>query len=120
MATDAADIVSRYQAFVDLSGQVLAAARQANWDLVLDLDRQRSSLLAEIKLADAGRPADPERQTQKKRLVERYLAMETETRTLVEAWMADLRSAMLSNSQEQRLLKHYGAMANIGPPSWPE
>ena len=120
MATDAADIVGRYKAFVDLSGQVLTAARQANWDLVLDLDRQRNSLLSDIKAADAGMPPDPQRQAQKKRLVEQYLALEAETRTLVEAWMADLRSAMHSNSQEQRLLKHYGAMANIGPPSWPE
>jgi flagellar protein FliT len=120
MATATADIISRYEAFVDLSGQVLTAARQADWDLVLDLDRKRNSLLSEIKAADAGVPPNPEHQIQKKRLVEQYLTLEAETRSLVEAWMADLRSAMHSNSQEQRLLKHYGAMANIGPPSWPE
>ena len=120
MTTDVAAIVCRYREFVDLSHQVLSAARSSDWDLVLDLDRQRSALLDTIKQADTGAAMSPDGLAQKKPLVDQYLAMETETRALVAAWMADLKNTMLSNSQEQKLIKHYGAMAAIGPPSWPE
>jgi hypothetical protein len=45
----------------------------------------------------------------KAKLIEEHIALDAETCKLVESWMADLKSAMHSNLQEQRLLKQYGA-----------
>jgi flagellar protein FliT len=109
MAADADELVGRYEAFVALTRQLLAAARASEWDRLVSLGHDRDHVLSIIKHLDATVRLDSMAIGRKAKLIEEHIALDAETCKLVESWMADLKSAMHSNLQEQRLLKQYGA-----------
>jgi len=109
MVAEAEELIGRYEAFVALTRQMLAAARASEWERLISLGHDRDLVLDIIKQLDATIRLDSTTNGRKAKLIEENLALDTETCKLVESWMADLKSAMHSNLQEQRLLKQYGA-----------
>lgn len=88
-----------------LTERMLSAAREANWDSVIDLDLQRSALLSatsESASSDSRRLSDADETH-----IRQMLAANAELETLVRAWMREANDTLGSLRTEQKLQKAY-------------
>ena len=103
------NVIVHYETLGAITGQMIDAARQGNWDNLIAIEKQRSALVAKIKTLDATTQLDETARQRKKALIEVALVQDAEIRTLVQAWMSEHELSMQSNAQELRLLRKYGA-----------
>ena len=101
-------VIAHYESLSALTGQMLAAARDGEWDHLISIQQQCGELVAIIKPLDAGIMLDKATLQHKKRLINKILLEDTEIRSRVQTWMSQLELNMQSNRQEQRLLHAYG------------
>ena len=101
-------VIAHYESLSALTGQMLAAARDGEWDQLISIEQQCGELVAIIKPLDAGIMLDEATQQHKKQLINKILLEDTEIRSRVQTWMSQLELSMQSNRQEQRLLHAYG------------
>ena len=105
----AQQVIAHYETLAALTGRMHEAASRGDWDALVDIEHQRSDLIATMKPLDAATTLDPDTRQRKQVLIESVLAQDGETRALVEAWMGEYELSMQSNRQELRLLRKYGA-----------
>lgn len=105
----AAKVIANYESLAAFTGQMIEAARKGEWDTLVGIEQQRSTLVSTMKLLDAATLLDEPTRQHKKRLIETILTQDAEIRTLVQAWMGEHELSMQSNAQELRLLREYGA-----------
>ena len=104
-----AAVVANYELLGAITGQMIDAARQGDWDMLVAIEKQRSALVARIKTLDATAQLDETAHQRKKSLIQATLSQDAEIRTLVQVWMSEHELSMQSNAQELRLLRKYGA-----------
>jgi hypothetical protein len=84
-----------YHTMVRLSRQMLEAARQSDWQLLVELGDQRDAVEARLHAAEAGIEADSAHAAidseQEKQLVEAILAANLQIKLLVDAHLASLQ-----------------------------
>jgi flagellar protein FliT len=103
-----ARILAHYESLATLSGRMAEAARLGEWDQLIDLERQRTEIVAAVQPLDAAQPLDATARERKNALITAALADEAEVRTLVQAWMSEYEHTQQCNAQELRLLREYG------------
>ena len=103
------DIITLYQAMSAITGEMLAAARAEDWELLTTLESRCSAYVQTLKEA-APLPAvtSPEREQQAS-IIQKILADDREIRQLTEPWIAHLSSLMNSTNTERKLSQTYGA-----------
>jgi flagellar protein FliT len=107
-AMSASQVIAHYESLSALSEQMRGAALRGEWDPLVEIERERSRLVADLKPLDAGAKLDDAAHRRKEELITGILACDAEVRTAVEAWMAQFQLGMQSSIQELRLLKEYG------------
>ena len=85
------------------------AAERGEWDSLIGIEQQCSSLVAAMKPVDAEVTLDEAARQRKLELISKILADDGEIRNLTQIWMRQLQLDMQSNRQEQLLLHAYGA-----------
>lgn len=103
----AAWVVSLYETAAQFSSRMLDAASQGRWDELVELERQRDSVLSELKsdAAQAGIP--PEATEAVKKAIGAILAADAETEALARAWQVELKGLLGSMNTERKLLDTY-------------
>jgi flagellar protein FliT len=105
----APQVIANYESLSALTGQMLEAAKDGEWDQLISIEQQCSELVAAMKLLDAETILDEASNQLKKQLINKILSEDAEIRKRVQTWMSQLELSMQSNRQEQRLLHAYGA-----------
>lgn len=82
-----------YQAMVVLSRQMLEAARQADWPLLVDLGQQRDAIEAQLRARQEGAHHGATGAEQERQLVAVLLAANDQIQLLVESHLASLPAA---------------------------
>jgi flagellar protein FliT len=103
----ASRVIANYELLSSLTGQMLEAAKQEDWDRLVGIEQQCSDLVAVMKPLDAEVKLDEAVRQRKNELIVRILADQDEIRKLTSARMSGLEGSMRSNRQEQRVLKAY-------------
>jgi hypothetical protein len=93
MADLPASTLEHYQAMVRLSRQMLEAARQADWPLLVDLGQQRDAIEAQLRARQNGAPQAETGSEQERQLVAVLLAANDQIQLLVETQLASLPAA---------------------------
>lgn len=101
-------IVDRYRRMADASGRMLAAARQDDWDQVCSVERECTTLIAELSGMGDLAPSDPALRQQKVDLMKRVLADDAEIRLLTQPWLKKLDAMLRSPDNADRLGRAYG------------
>jgi flagellar protein FliT len=83
-------LLGYYEALERASNDMLAAAREANWDQVVKLEGACVLLIAQLKHAATDRTLAAQERQQKSRIMQRILVNDAEIRTLAEPWLEDL------------------------------
>ena len=102
------DIITLYQAMSAITGEMLAAARAEDWELLTTLESRCSAYVQTLK-ETAPLPVftSPEREQQAS-IIQKILADDCEIRTLTEPWMTQLSTLMNSTNTERKLVQAYG------------
>ncbi|HEY3325935.1 MAG TPA: flagellar protein FliT [Novimethylophilus sp.] len=101
-------VVQTYEAAARLSRQMLVAAQRGEWEVLIDLENQRASVLSNM-MAEKNRGAIPDSiAEQVLGLINSILAMDTETRALTVLWSGELHQLLGSIDTERKLSQAYG------------
>ena len=102
------NILDTYRSISVKSGQMLDAARNSDWDRLIELEQDCRALAADLKAVEAGAPRpDAAHLRRKAELIQKVLADDAAIREYTEPWMCQL-SAYLGNArQESRLRRAY-------------
>lgn len=102
-------VIENYEYLSSLTGQMKTAAQEGEWDRLVDLEKQCSARVEQMKPVDATVPIDEQTRLKKVALIRKILADDAEVRNHTEVWMGQLQRIMQSNRQEQRLAQAYSS-----------
>ncbi len=103
----------RYDAIGQVVGQMLGAARDDNWDTVIDLQERYSALVDTLRPVDGSFPLEQSQSTRKQDMTRRILSDEATIRELTASRLARL-SALLASSRHTRALHETYGMSPRG------
>ena len=93
-------LLSYYEAIEQASADMLAAARNGDWDQVVKLEGACVLLISQLKHAAAAQqPLGAEEAQLKSRIMQRILVNDAEIRHLAEPWLEDLDNMMAGKSK---------------------
>ena len=95
-----------YETLEDTSCQMLAAARNSEWDLLVRLELDCRKLIDELS-DDDGQQLDDTQLGRRREIIRRILADDAEIRDLVEPWMARTKQFLTSLALERKLGQSY-------------
>jgi flagellar protein FliT len=99
-----------YQALVDLSGQMVAAASASDWDRVAELERHCAAQVQALRDGEGTLELSAPGRARKVEMIRQILADDRQIRELATPWMTRL-SALINNTRAQsRLAGAYGAV----------
>jgi len=98
-----------YEEVSRLTGQMLRAARESKWDLLIALEKDCASKFTHLRTDNADQPQDAAFQRRKAELIRGMLDDDAQIRMLVEPWLNKLSGLMISTRQQSRLHQVYEA-----------
>ena len=102
-------LLERYDAMWRLSQHMLAAAQQAEWDRLVELEQARTAIVEELKREDKIMWQATEG-TKKEVLIRAILVADAEVKLLTESRMGELQENLESMGTEKKLKKAYSAL----------
>jgi flagellar protein FliT len=107
---DEQQLISAYERILAVTGLMLEAARQGDWDRLTELERRcRAEVDGLIALGD-GQPQLPEPMRQRKtQIIRSVLADDAEIRRITQPGMAQLEHVIGNLGNQRKLANSYGA-----------
>lgn len=102
-------IISIYEAVSTLTGQMVTAAENRDWENLAELESHCTNHVATLKLAEPALPLTGELRAKKIRIIHQIMARDREIRNLTEPWMAELAAILNSAGAERKLSRAYDA-----------
>jgi flagellar protein FliT len=100
-------VVSLYETMADISGQMLIAARAANWAQLESLEQLCARHVEKLKSGDRENTVGELRE-RKIRYIQKILADDREIRNITEPWMTRLSMQINSVGAQRKLAQAYG------------
>lgn len=101
-------IIAAYEAILALTGQMLEAARNDDWDRLVALEQDCKKRVEELIAENTGQPLSGQFQQRKAQIIREVLADDAEIRNITEPWMTQLQHILGSAGREKRLHQAYG------------
>lgn len=103
------ELLDLYGSILATSQQMLALAKAEEWDALVDKELERRQLVGNLRAALEGgpNPFDAAQRLRSEDLIKSILALDAETRSLAEGWMAELDQRLNSVSTSRRLQNTY-------------
>ena len=100
-------IITPYETILAITGQMLDAARNDDWERLVALEKDCKKLVEELIAENYGLPLSSQFQQRKAEIIRKVLADDAEIRSITEPWMAQLQSFLGSAGRERRLSRAY-------------
>jgi flagellar protein FliT len=92
--------IALYEAVAQVTGQMLLAAREQDWEKLSVLERDCAVYVEKLRLIAADAALSDEDRLRKVNSIKRILADDREIRNLVSPWMIKLNGMLGANSSE--------------------
>ena len=102
------EIIQTYESILAVTAEMLEAARNADWDRLVEREQHCRELVARLMQAREAAPLDDDSRKRKAQIIRKVLADDAQIRDLTQPWMARLQHMMTSTRQERRLNAAYG------------
>ncbi len=99
----ALDTLQTYEALERLSHQMVSAARNLEWDLLVNLERDCRTLVDDL----SRQPTNEQNHLRRQEIIRRILADDAEIRDLTEPWMAQSKQFLTSLKLKRKLAQAY-------------
>lgn len=103
------EVISLYETVAVITDQMLAAARNGDWDQLVELESRCASHVETLKAGEPPAPMTGAHRERKVKIIKKILADDREIRNLTEPWMAQLSQIINSTGNERKLSQAYGA-----------
>ena len=111
-----ARVLEIYEEIAALTGRMLAAARGAQWDALVALERNCSALFSRlVELDDGSAARGTEFQRRKAEIIRKLLDDDAQIRVLVEPWLAELPDLLSLTVRRHQLGKAYQLASSKNP-----
>jgi flagellar protein FliT len=101
-------VLNLYETMSDLSGLMVEAARDSNWDRLVALEQDVAHLRDTMEWDRDPPPLSADERARKVDLIHRILANDAEVRTYTEPWMTSVRKFLGAGVRERNLRQAYG------------
>lgn len=102
------EILALYEAVSGITDQMLVAARQGDWDLLIALEEHCARHVQTLKDGEPPIPLTGASRDRKVQIIHKILADDRKIRDLAEPWMAQLAQMINSTRAERKLSSAYG------------
>lgn len=102
------EILATYRAMADLTGQMLQAANDSDWDRLVTLEHECARHVRSLQENEAPQLA-PAQRIEKVAAIRTMLQHDREIRDLTMPWLAHLSAMINSASAERRVARAYGS-----------
>jgi len=109
MTMTSEDILTVYETVAELTGQMLVAATDNEWDQLVLLEKQCSDEVKVLRAHEASLVLTGPARQRKVELIKKVLADDRRIRDLTMPWMAQLSKLIKNNGTQRRLAGAYGA-----------
>lgn len=103
------EVISIYEKVAVITHQMLAAAREYNWEQLAELESLCASQVAILKRDESAVPLTGVVREQKVKIIQKILADDREIRSITEPWMDQVAALLKSAGTERKLSQAYGA-----------
>ena len=105
------EIIGTYEAILEVTGQMLDAARDNDWNRLVEREQECRRLVEGLMNARSGQDIvlDPQMRRRKVEIIRKVLADDAEIRNLTEPWMQRLQHLLTSVGHERKLHAAYNA-----------
>lgn len=100
-------IIAVYEDIGIVTGQMLQAAHDSDWDLLVTLEKKCKNLVERLIAAEPREPLSGQLQQRKVEIIRQVLADDAKIRNLTEPWMQQLQSILSTASHEKKLRQAY-------------
>lgn len=101
------DILEAYKAIWSLTQGMHQAAKESQWERLIALQAERNALVSYLMSAGDTFSPEDEWNNQIAEMIRNILDCDAETRSLSEAWMAEMRQMLGSIGTEKKLNEAY-------------
>lgn len=102
------DPLAGYEAMAEISGQMLGAARESDWDRFIAEEKRCRDLVADLQTRAQANLSAAER-ARKLVLLRKMLSDDAQIRDLAEPWMKHLQDTLETSGNHHRLGESYGS-----------
>lgn len=110
-ATEAELLLTTYDSLSAATGCMLSAARNGEWDRLVNLEKDCAAIVARLSTLETDDPMPDGIRERKFALIRKVLADDAAIRDITEPYLKRLESMLTANRCEQRLLTAYGPPA---------
>jgi flagellar protein FliT len=107
------EVISLYETVAVITDQMLAAARNGDWDELVALESRCANHVEALRMGEAPVALTGAVREKKVRIIQKILADDREIRNLTQPWMTHLSDLINSAGTERKLSKAY----NLNQPS---
>ena len=100
-------IITNYETILAITGQMLDAARNDDWERLVALEKDCKKLVEELIAENYGLPLSSQLQRRKAEIIRKVLADDAEIRNITEPWMMQLQNLLRSAGRERKLSRAY-------------
>ena len=100
-------IITNYETILAITGQMLDAARNDDWERLVALEKDCKKLVEELIAENYGLPLSSQLQRRKAEIIRKVLADDAEIRNITEPWMMQLQNLLGSAGRERKLSRAY-------------
>ncbi|HEY8099809.1 MAG TPA: flagellar protein FliT [Burkholderiaceae bacterium] len=102
------EVISLYETVAIITDQMLAAARNGDWEQLTALESRCAGHVAKLKIGETPTPLAGSVRDRKVKIIQKILSDDREIRNITEPWMKHLSSLINSTGTERKLSKAYG------------
>ena len=103
-------LLSVYEEMVELTGQMLTAAGNGDWETLVELEDQCAAHVRVLQADGPMQPMSGPSRLKKVQILKKLLDNDRQIRDITLPWMAKLSSLINSTGAERRLVHAYGAV----------
>ena len=104
---DNSQIIGTYETILDITGQMLRAAQDSDWDLLVSLEEDCRISVEKLMAGNPAQPLPARLQQRKVEIIRQVLADDAEIRNITEPWMLQLQNILGNTNRERRLNQAY-------------
>ncbi|CDG81905.1 flagellar protein FliT [Janthinobacterium agaricidamnosum] len=103
------EVLSQYEAMVEITEQMVQAAVQSDWELLETLEKRVAGHARALRENEAPAQLEAALRLKKVQIIKKLLDDDRKIRDLTLPWMAHLSKLINSTGTERRLVNAYGA-----------
>lgn len=93
-----------------LTQQMLSAAQNGEWDILIEIERKRNVLVASMTTKNGAAIMNTVEQQKTAEIIRHVLAADSEIQTLTVSWQGELKDILGSIGTEKKLSKAYESL----------